>query len=57
LLQHARGRILAKAGRSIDLLVSRLRRKLDGSGSDSLIQTVRGEGYRFDAMPGPRAAA
>lgn len=37
--------------RSIDLAVSRLRAKLEGSGGkgSSPIRTVRGEGYQFDA--------
>jgi two-component system, OmpR family, response regulator len=36
--------------RTIDVLVARLRRKLDASDSpETLIQTVRGEGYRFHA--------
>jgi two-component system, OmpR family, response regulator len=36
--------------RSIDILVSRLRRKLDGSGSgEDLIKSVRGFGYQFAA--------
>ncbi len=36
--------------RSIDLLVSRLRQKLgDDPRTPSLIKTVRGEGYWFDA--------
>jgi two-component system response regulator RegX3 len=32
--------------RTVDMHVARLRRKLD-AGSDSLIETVRGEGYRY----------
>jgi two-component system copper resistance phosphate regulon response regulator CusR len=31
----------------VDVYVQRLRRKLDRSGSDSLIRTRRGEGYQF----------
>lgn len=38
--------------RSVDALVSRLRRKLDGPGSDSLIATAPGFGYRLAAAPG-----
>jgi DNA-binding response OmpR family regulator len=34
--------------RTVDMHVAKLRKKLGGSG-DALIQTVRGEGYRFDA--------
>ena len=33
--------------RSIDTLVSRIRRKLGGDGRQSVIETCRGEGYRF----------
>ncbi|MBW3560090.1 MAG: response regulator [Proteobacteria bacterium] len=33
--------------RAVDLQVSRLRRKLDDGGGAELIETVRGEGYRF----------
>ena len=36
--------------RSIDILVSRVRQKLnDDSRTPTLIKTVRGEGYLFDA--------
>jgi DNA-binding response OmpR family regulator len=31
----------------IDVYIRRLRRKIDGAGEDSLIQTVRGAGYRL----------
>jgi two-component system response regulator RegX3 len=34
--------------RTVDMHVAKLRKKLEASG-DSLIQTVRGEGYRFNA--------
>jgi two-component system OmpR family response regulator len=55
LLEEARGRNMDLFDRSIDILVSRLRQKLNGGtpGEDaasSLIKTVRGEGYMFDAM-------
>lgn len=50
LMEQARGRALDAFGRSIDLLVSRLRQKLaDESGAANLIKTVRGAGYMFDA--------
>ncbi len=45
LMDLARGETAEAFDRSIDLAVSRLRRKLDRSGC--LIETVRGEGYRF----------
>jgi DNA-binding response OmpR family regulator len=34
----------------IDVYVRRLRRKLDGDNEDSVIQTVRGAGYRLKAQ-------
>ncbi|MDR2195040.1 MAG: response regulator [Gallionellaceae bacterium] len=50
LLDQARGRNMDLFDRSIDLLVSRLRQKLESdSRAPSLIKTVRGEGYLFDA--------
>jgi two-component system OmpR family response regulator len=54
LAAQARGRLGVATGRSIDLLVSRLRQKLlHPVGRDtepvSLIRTVRGFGYRFEA--------
>ncbi len=54
LLEEARGRNMDLFDRSIDILVSRLRQKLnEGAQSDdaasSLVKTVRGEGYMFDA--------
>ncbi|PVZ13561.1 response regulator [Pseudomonas sp. URIL14HWK12:I11] len=50
LLDAARGRSIEAFDRSIDLLVSRLRQKLgDDPKSPTLIKTVRGEGYLFDA--------
>jgi two-component system OmpR family response regulator len=50
----ARGQLGVASGRSIDLLVSRLRQKLLHPGVHdgvpiSLIRTVRGVGYRFEA--------
>lgn len=54
LLEAARGRNMDLFDRSIDILVSRLRQKLhEGAQNDedaaSLVKTVRGEGYLFDA--------
>lgn len=49
----AHGQVLAASGRSIDLLVSRLRQKLaNDAQAPRCIQTVRGAGYVFDAAPG-----
>lgn len=50
LLDEARGRNMDIFDRSIDILVSRLRQKLnDDPRTPSLIKTFRGEGYLFDA--------
>lgn len=54
LLEAARGRGLELFDRSIDLLVSRLRHKLnDDPKEPHLIKTVRGEGYQFNAKVNP----
>lgn len=48
LLDIARGKSADMFDRSIDLLVSRLRRKLDDDPSEpTMLKTVRGEGYMF----------
>jgi two-component system OmpR family response regulator len=50
LLDAARGRSMEAFDRSIDLLVSRLRQKLqEDTKEPKLLKTVRGEGYIFDA--------
>ena len=50
LMNAARGSASTAYDRSIDLLVSRLRQKLDDDPRDpKLLKTVRGEGYLFDA--------
>jgi two-component system OmpR family response regulator len=51
LLDRTRGRSLTPYDRSVDVQVSRLRRKLEqgGGGTDRLIRTVRGAGYIFSA--------
>lgn len=49
LLDEARGRGMELFDRSIDILISRVRQKLnDDPRTPSLIKTVRGEGYLFD---------
>ena len=51
LMALARGRKADSLGRSIDLLVSRLRHKLGAhAGAAALIRTVRGAGYLFDVQ-------
>ena len=37
--------------RTVDVHIRRLRKALEASGRDRLIQTVRGSGYRFSARP------
>jgi len=50
LMDAARGQTSNAYDRSIDLLVSRLRQKLDDDPRDpKLLKTIRGEGYLFDA--------
>jgi DNA-binding response OmpR family regulator len=50
LLELARARIAGAADRSIDVLISRLRRKLTANGAEpDLIRTVRGIGYMLAA--------
>jgi two-component system, OmpR family, response regulator len=47
LLELSRGPNSDSFDRAVDLTVSRLRRKLAAGGGAALIETVRGEGYRF----------
>ena len=54
--RHAIARIMSgrsnfENSRAIDVLVSKLRKKLDDNGHRSAIRNVRGEGYIFDAKP------
>lgn len=49
LMELSRSRIGDSSDRSIDVLVSRLRRKLQAEGCESPIVTVRGVGYMFKA--------
>jgi two-component system, OmpR family, response regulator len=49
LLEKARGHDADVFDRAVDVAISRLRRKLDDGSGLELIQTLRGEGYRFDA--------
>jgi two-component system OmpR family response regulator len=50
LLELSRSRLGSPSDRSVDVLVSRLRRKLGADGSDGgLIRTIRGVGYIFTA--------
>ncbi|WP_408902000.1 response regulator [Plastoroseomonas hellenica] len=48
ILELSRGRLADPNDRSVDVLVSRLRRKLEGEdGKGAMIKTVRGAGYMF----------
>lgn len=49
LIELSRSRLGDSSDRSIDVLVSRLRRKLDDAGGSAPIRTVRGVGYMFTA--------
>ena len=56
---YARGQVLDRVWggavyieeRTVDVHVRRLRKALEPSGLDALVQTVRGSGYRFSAHP------
>jgi two-component system, OmpR family, response regulator len=47
ILELSRGRLAERDDRSVDVLVSRMRRKLEGEGGTAMIKTVRGSGYLF----------
>ena len=47
ILELSRGRLADPNDRSVDVLVSRLRRKLEEEGGTAMIKTVRGSGYMF----------
>jgi two-component system OmpR family response regulator len=49
LIEQARGEDADIYDRTIDVQISRLRRKLHGGGGRELIRTIRGAGYIFDA--------
>ena len=48
LIELSRARLGESSDRSVDVLVSRLRRKLSGSGKEAPILTVRGVGYMLN---------
>jgi len=54
LLDLTRGRSGDVFDRSIDVLISRLRRKLDDSGATRLLKTIRNGGYQFVAKVGSK---
>ena len=49
LLDHVWGGTVYLEERTVDVHIRRLRRTLEPSGQDALVQTVRGAGYRFSA--------
>ena len=51
LLDHVWGGNVYLEERTVDVHIRRLRRTLEPSGQDALVQTVRGAGYRFSATP------
>lgn len=55
ILELARGRLADPFDRSVDVLVSRLRRKIESEGGTAMIKTVRGAGYIF--LPAVERAA
>jgi len=48
-LDHVWGNHVFVEDRTVDVHIRRLRRVLESTGHDALIQTVRGSGYRFSA--------
>ncbi len=48
LIELSRARLGDSSDRSVDVLISRLRRKLSGSGKDAPIITIRGVGYMLN---------
>ena len=53
LLELARGPATEAFDRAIDVQISRLRKKLDDGSGAEIIETIRGEGYRFAAESRP----
>jgi two-component system OmpR family response regulator len=47
LLSHVWGYQFEPQANVVDVHISRLRRKIDAAGEKSLIETLRGEGYRI----------
>lgn len=56
LSRQALGRSLSAYDRSVDVHISKIRRKLAAHGGDKLIVSVRGAGYQFSISPGEDAA-
>ena len=56
LLDHVWGGSVYVEERTVDVHIRRLRKTLEACSLDTLIQTVRGTGYRFSAQPAPARA-
>jgi two-component system phosphate regulon response regulator PhoB len=57
LLDHVWGDHVFVEERTVDVHIRRLRQALIGSGHDRHVETVRGSGYRFTALPSGASAA
>ncbi len=55
LLDHVWGDHVFLEERTVDVHIRRLRKALEPTGHDGLIETVRGSGYRLAAVPTPQA--
>ena len=53
LLDHVWGGSVYVEERTVDVHIRRLRKTLEAWGLDTLVQTVRGTGYRFSTSPAP----
>ena len=53
LLDHVWGGSVYVEERTVDVHIRRLRKTLEAWGLDTLVQTVRGTGYRFSTNPAP----
>ncbi|MBI3450900.1 MAG: response regulator transcription factor [Acidobacteria bacterium] len=55
LLDEIWGEVTEKAAASLEVIVARLRRKLDAPGSEKLVRTIRGHGYALERGDGGTA--
>ena len=56
LLEEIWGETTAEAGASLEVIVGRLRRKLDAPGGERVIRTIRGHGYALATKDGGEGA-
>ena len=54
ILEHVWGYDFDPSSNVVEVHIQRLRRKLDPTGEEQFIETVRGVGYRFRQAPGSR---